>query len=193
MSLKAQNNGVILMSQTLHLYDKLFPNLKKLYILLRLWGHENNIIQSQPGSHLKNFSFLMLLISFLQTRSKPILPSMQAILVNNEQKIIECQINNENVDLFDLVAEFFCFLSQSNFVRLSIDPYNGKLSRNVSLQPMFIKNPFDPDNPNIVRNMVTKSVIKIKNVASASLDSYKKDDLSSLFNVTHNINVPDFD
>lgn len=181
MSLTAQNNGVILMSQALYSYNELFPILRKLYVVLRLWGHNVNVIRTQPGNHLKNFTFLMLLISFMQNRHQALLPSMKAIFNNDLAQIDEYQENNQQVDLFELIPEFFEYLTQANFLRNAIDLYEGKLSRNVGAQPMFIKNPFDPENPNMTKNMLTKNVIMLKRVAMSSLKIYERHDLSTLF------------
>ena len=187
MSLKAQNNGVILMTQALYSYNELFPMLRKLYVVLRLWGHHANIIQTQPGTFLKNFTFLMLIISFMQNRSQPLLPSMEAIFSNDLGRIDECQENSEHADLFDLIPEFFEFLAQANFLRNGIDLYHGRMERNVSAQPMFIRNPFNAENLNMTKNMLTRSVIHVKKSAVESLKTYDRRDLETLFNHSHSV------
>ena len=192
ISLNSTNNGVILMSQILYSYSKLYPLLQKLYVILRLWATENSVVNhKQPSNHLKNFTLLMLIISYLQNRKQPLLPSMQSILINNEQAINECLINNTTVDLFDLIPEFFEFVSNCNFSRINIDLYNGRLARNLSSQAMFIKNPFDIYNSNMSKNMIPKTVINLKKVAANSLNAYDKSNLTSLFNVNQ-IRVPIF-
>lgn len=190
MSLKAQSNGVILMSQALHSYNELFPTLRQLYVVLRLWGHDAGLIKASPSNNLKNFTFLMLLISFMQTRHSPLLPSMEALFLNDQPAISQCQANNEQADVFGLIAEFFDYLAQTNFLRDSIDLYRGKLSRNVSSKPMFIMNPFDPENPNMTKNIQTKNMIIIKKSALASLKVYDERDLSTLF---RGVKVPALD
>lgn len=192
MSLKAQNNGVILMSQALYSFNELTPLLRQLYVVLRLWGHQANLIKSkQPCNHLKNFTFLMLLISFLQQHRSPLLPSMEALFCNDESAISQCRANSQQTDVFELIPEFFQYLAQANFLRHGIDLYQGKLIRNVSAQPMFIRNPFDPDNLNMTKNMLTKNVIQIKKSAVASLKVYNPNDLSTLFN--DRFRIPDLD
>lgn len=191
MTLKSQNNGVLLMTQTLYTYCNLFPNLRKLYVVLRLWASQAGIIQhQQPSTSLKNFTFLMLLINFLQNHSNQLLPSMHAILTGDQASIEKCLKNNQNLNLVEVIPEFFKFLILTDFQRNGLDVYNGKFTRNFSLQPMFIKNPFDIEVMNMARNMIRKSVTQFKNQTKPYEKAFDPTDLSRLYN-QNKITIPD--
>lgn len=191
MALSAKSNGVILMCQTLYSYCKLFPNLRKLFVLLRIWATECQLIKPQPSSALKNFTFLMLLIYFLQnTKPLPILPSMHEILTTDQDCLNEYIEANNSVNLFELIPEFLDFLIKTDFNRYSIDLYENKRSRNLNHDPIFIKNPFEMEYPNMAKNMTSRSVIDLKQTCKGVLSNYKPHDLSSLFNLK--IQIPDF-
>ena len=67
------------MSEILYDYGQVDHRMQTLVFVLRHWARINQITYSSPGTWISNFSLTLMVIFFLQTRSIPVLPSIQTL------------------------------------------------------------------------------------------------------------------
>lgn len=63
----------------LSVWDKQLHRIPPLVFTIRHWARCSGVTHSNPGHWLSNFMLTMLIVHFLQTRPKPVLPSLKSL------------------------------------------------------------------------------------------------------------------
>ncbi len=62
-------------SELLYIYGQLDPRVRPLVFMIRHWARYQSITSPNPGYWITNFPLTLLVVYFLQSRPKPIVPS----------------------------------------------------------------------------------------------------------------------
>ncbi|XP_070545912.1 poly(A) RNA polymerase, mitochondrial-like [Ptychodera flava] len=165
----SSNNRIATKStELLYLYGNHDPRVRPLVFTIRHWARVNSITSGVPGPWITNFGLTLLVIYFLQTRAKPVVPTVNYLrdvsdeedhlLVENVDCTIASDLNrlapsqNEQ-SLEELLYEFFEFCAKFNFQKFALSLRHGeKFSKPESGNPLYIENPFETEL-NITRNV----------------------------------------
>ncbi|XP_036098381.1 poly(A) RNA polymerase, mitochondrial isoform X2 [Molossus molossus] len=153
------NNRIALKSsELLYIYGALDSRVRALVFSIRCWARAHSLTSSVPGAWITNFSLTMMVIFFLQTRSPPILPTLDYLktLADAEDKCIieghNCTFigdlngikpsrNTETLEL--LLKEFFEYFGNFAFNKNSINIRQGREQNKPEPSPLHIQNPFE--------------------------------------------------
>lgn len=142
------------MSEIFYTFGELDERVRPLVFFIRAWAREFDIIQSYPSQGLSNFMLTCMVIFFLQTRSKPILPPSDTF-VNRKGTSIEpsskyidksaLNFQSENTStVSELVAEFLDYYSSKfNYSTDAISMTNGAIRANIASDSIYIYNPLE--------------------------------------------------
>ncbi|KAK2503457.1 hypothetical protein MC885_013769 [Smutsia gigantea] len=177
------NNRIALKSsELLYIYGALDSRVRALVFSVRCWARAHSLTSSIPGAWITNFSLTMLVIFFLQTRSPPILPTLDYLktLADAEDKCIieghNCTFihdlnrikpseNTETLEL--LLKEFFEYFGNFTFNKNSINIRQGKEQNKPESSPLHIQNPFET-SLNISKNVSQSQLQKFVDLARES-------------------------
>lgn len=67
------------MSELLYLYGEFDSRVRPLVFTILKWAKHNGLTHESPGRWVTNFSLILMVVFFLQTRPKPLLPSMKQL------------------------------------------------------------------------------------------------------------------
>lgn len=150
----------------LQLYSKLDPRVAPLMTVLRRWAKTNDYIGIQPS--FSSYTFSLMVIFFLQTRSPPVLPSVNALRskphVKNIVDGIDCSFCSD-VSKIDrsknrqssetLLLDFFSYYKDFDFFEHVLSPLTGRCEPKRKFEEMktedgkfkpnhmYIQDPFD--------------------------------------------------
>ncbi|KAG5268272.1 hypothetical protein AALO_G00210680 [Alosa alosa] len=139
--LTANNRVAMKSSELLWLLSRLDERVRCLVFVVRCWARVHGLTSSIPGAWISNFSLSMLVVFFLQTRSTPILPTLdqlrdlaspadKCVIEGNDCTIVsdlsKIQLEANTESLETLLQEFFEFYSTFAFNRMSINIKKGK-------------------------------------------------------------------
>lgn len=152
------------MSEIFHTFGELDERVRPLVFFVRTWAKEYDIIQPYPSLSLSNFMLTCMVIFFLQTRPKPILPPSDAF-IKSKDALIEpalkyltdtttvMNFKSENTDsLSELVVQFFEFYSKFQYNTDAISITNGTIRANIAADSIYIYNPLE-SGVNVCRNV----------------------------------------
>lgn len=66
-------------SELLYLYGKLDRRVRAMVLSLRCWARVHGLTSTIPGAWLTNFSLTVMVVFFLQSRSPPMLPTLDQL------------------------------------------------------------------------------------------------------------------
>ncbi|GAB6019140.1 hypothetical protein CHUAL_000759 [Chamberlinius hualienensis] len=69
----------VYMSELLYLYAEFDKRLQPLVFTILKWARQNGLTHESPGKWITNFSLILMVIFFFQTRQRPILPSIGSL------------------------------------------------------------------------------------------------------------------
>lgn len=150
------------MSEIFHTFGELDERVRPLVFFIRTWAREFEIIQPYPSLSLSNFMLTCMVIFFLQTRPKPILPPSDTFVtrkgtsneslnyITNGKSMSNFQSENTST-LSELLADFFEYYSKFNYTTDAISMTNGAIRANIASDSIYIYNPLD-SGVNISRN-----------------------------------------
>ncbi|XP_036768153.2 poly(A) RNA polymerase, mitochondrial isoform X2 [Manis pentadactyla] len=177
------NNRIALKSsELLYIYGALDSRVRALVFSVRCWARIHSLTSSIPGAWITNFSLTMMVIFFLQTRSPPILPTLDYLktLADAEDKCVieghNCTFihdlnrikpseNTETLEL--LLKEFFEYFGNFTFNKNSINIRQGKEQNKPESSPLHIQNPFET-SLNISKNVSQSQLQKFVDLARES-------------------------
>lgn len=152
------------MSEIVHTFGELDERVRPLVFFIRTWAREFDIIQPYPSLGLSNFMLTCMVIFFLQTRAKPILPPSDTF-VNRNTSSIESSLKfltdqtsvlnfqSENTStLHELLIEFFDYYSNFKYSSDAISMTNGAIRANIAADSIYIYNPLE-SGVNVSRNI----------------------------------------
>ncbi|XP_010640320.1 poly(A) RNA polymerase, mitochondrial isoform X2 [Fukomys damarensis] len=165
--LTANNRIALKSSELLYIYGTMDWRVRALVFGVRCWARVHSLTSGIPGAWITNFSLTAMVIFFLQIRSPPILPSLDALktLAGTEDKCIiegnNCTFirdlnkikpseNTETVEL--LLKEFFEYFGNFAFNKNSISIRQGREQNKPDSSPLHIQNPFET-SLNISKNI----------------------------------------
>ncbi|XP_068438018.1 poly(A) RNA polymerase, mitochondrial isoform X2 [Clinocottus analis] len=156
--LTANNRVAMKSTELLYLYGELDPRVRHLVFTVRCWARAHGVTSSIPGAWITNFSLTIMVMFFLQTRSPPIIPTLdhlrdlagpadKSVIEGNDCTFvsdfskIRLQSNTQTQE--KLLWEFFEFYSTFAFNSMSISIRKGKEQGKPELAPLHIQNPFE--------------------------------------------------
>ncbi len=128
------------------------------------------LVKSQAGIWFTNFQLTALVIYFLQT--KQIVPPMSVIMKKTANNI---ELNREEIDLIELLRQFFHFLLTIEYNTKGISILNAKIISKPDYSALYIENPIEQDL-NICKNVAGSEVSKLLMAAHLSLEVMKQED-----------------
>ncbi|XP_047424847.1 poly(A) RNA polymerase, mitochondrial [Mugil cephalus] len=165
--LTANNRVAMKSTELLYLYGVLDPRVRSLVFTVRCWARAHSITSSIPGAWITNFSLTVMVLFFLQTRSPPIIPTVNDLrnlagpadkcaiegndctMVSDLSKI---RLQNNTDTQEQLLREFFDFYSTFAFSTMSINIRKGKAQNKPEVFPLHIQNPFE-NSLNVSKNV----------------------------------------
>ncbi|XP_029385079.1 poly(A) RNA polymerase, mitochondrial [Echeneis naucrates] len=170
------NNRVAMKStELLYLYGELDPRVRSLVFTVRCWARAHGVTSSIPGAWITNFSLTIMVLFFLQTRSPPLIPTLdhlrnlaspadKSVIEGNDCTFVsnfsKIQLHSNIETLEQLLYRFFEFYASFPFSRMSINIRKGKEQNKPEVAPLHIQNPFET------------SLNVSKNVNAAQLDRF---------------------
>ncbi|KAK3591389.1 hypothetical protein CHS0354_005309 [Potamilus streckersoni] len=177
------------MTELLCTYGELDARFRPLIYAVKMWAHECGVtVVQRPSPYPSNFTLIMLVIFFLQTRKNPILPSINKlcnlagkednlVIIQDDKRICtdpkKIKMRKNTQDLGDLFVKFFEFYSTFDFQNNSISVISGKSCPKVELDefsPMQIENPFESDH-NVSKNV---DPLRLKKLQQAFIEALEK-------------------
>ncbi|XP_071825826.1 poly(A) RNA polymerase, mitochondrial-like isoform X2 [Apostichopus japonicus] len=159
--LTGDNSLALKSSELLYIYGQLDPRVRPLIFLVRYWARFHGITSVNPGYWITNFPLTLLVLYFLQTRSPPVVVTMNQLsrlaedtesepmsgmgctLVSDLNKVPP-SANEENLE--QLLREFFQFLCSFSFQRQGVSVRRGEPFPNIDENvPLHIENPLETD------------------------------------------------
>ncbi|XP_051871545.1 poly(A) RNA polymerase, mitochondrial [Pristis pectinata] len=155
--LTANNRIAMRSTELLYVYSNIDPRVRALVFGIRCWARVQGITSSIPGAWITNFSLTMMVLFLLQKRNPPIIPTLDQLKDQAEEKdkhIIEshdCTFvsdikmkpsqNTETLE--ELLQGFFEFYGSFAFSKMSINIRKGKEQNKPEASPLHIQNPFE--------------------------------------------------
>lgn len=175
------------MSEILYTFGKIDVRVRPLVFYIRAWAKEFDIIQSYPSFGVSNFMLTCLVIAFLQTIQKPILPPSDDFILLHEvddaihvTDVSKLNFKTENTStLAELVLEFFDFYSSFNFNKDALSISAGRIKANISSDSMFVYNPLDI-SLNVTRNVSDLERNQFVEKCKISRDVLAKDSIDAV-------------
>lgn len=150
------------MSEIFHTFGELDERVRPLVFFIRTWAKEFGIIQPYPSLSLSNFMLTCMVIFFLQTLPKPILPPSDSFVkqydTKAELKFITdgktvTNYTTENTDtLSELIVQFFEYYLKFNYSNDAISITSGAIKANIGSDSIYIYNPLE-SGVNVCRNL----------------------------------------
>jgi poly(A) RNA polymerase, mitochondrial len=189
----------IYMSELLYIFGELDERVRPLMFSIRKWASTTGVTNPIPGRWISNFQLSCLVLFFLQTLQKPILPSLKLLKsLAREEDVRISEDNNDctflrdlnelkferrnNENLLNLLKQFFEYYAQFDFGTCGISLIEGtqvtKLDR--AATSLLIINPFEPElnvSKNVSYEEIEKFQFEAKNAAWI-LESYDDDKCS---------------
>lgn len=161
VDLSMSNLTGVYMSELLYLYGEIDDRVRPLTFCIRKWARVTGLTNASPGRWISNFSLTMLVLFFLQSLKKPILPSLNHLVASataDDVRFAEDSINctflrdlkklkfqQKNEDkLSYLLLQFFEFYSQFDFGDRAASLLEGNPTLKSDHAAMWIVNPFEP-------------------------------------------------
>ncbi|XP_017390923.1 poly(A) RNA polymerase, mitochondrial isoform X2 [Cebus imitator] len=158
--LTTNNRIALTSSELLYIYGALDSRVRALVFTVRYWARAHSLTSSIPGAWITNFSLTMMVIFFLQTRSPPILPTLDSL-----QTLAEL-----------LLKEFFEYFGNFAFNKNSINIRQGREQNKPDSSPLYIQNPFET-SLNISKNVSQSQLQKFVDLAQESTWILQQEDL----------------
>ncbi|XP_032126182.1 poly(A) RNA polymerase, mitochondrial isoform X2 [Sapajus apella] len=158
--LTTNNRIALTSSELLYIYGALDSRVRALVFTVRYWARAHSLTSSIPGAWITNFSLTMMVIFFLQTRSPPILPTLDCL-----QTLAEL-----------LLKEFFEYFGNFAFNKNSINIRQGREQNKPDSSPLYIQNPFET-SLNISKNVSQSQLQKFVDLAQESAWILQQEDL----------------
>ncbi|XP_071788182.1 poly(A) RNA polymerase, mitochondrial-like [Asterias amurensis] len=159
--LTGDNRIALKSSELLYIYGHLDPRVRPLVFMIRHWARYQSITSSNPGYWITNFPLTLLVVYFLQSRPKPIVPSfdyLQSLAVDSDRCMIDgmdCTIPSDLTTVVpsentqtsaELLHEFFKFCTSFDFEGNSVSVRSGTSSPKQDPSfPLHMQNPFEPE------------------------------------------------
>lgn len=153
------------MSEIFHTFGELDERVRPLVFFIRAWAKEYGIIQPYPSLSLSNFMLTCMVIFFLQTLPKPILPPSDSFVQRSDTLMESSTLKfitdgktmtnfkTENTDtLSELVVQFFEYYLKFNYNSDAISITNGAIKANIASDSIYIYNPLE-SGVNVCRNL----------------------------------------
>lgn len=167
------------MSELLYLYSEIDERVKPLVFCIRKWASSIGLTNSSaPGRWITNFPLTVLILFFLQSLPKPVLPPFKLLVKSATPKdirvtddAINCTFlrdlnrldfktsNDDSLQI--LLMQFFEFYSKFNFAENGISIIEGKPITKVDYSAMWITNPLET-HLNVSKNLSHEELEKFK-------------------------------
>lgn len=161
VDLSMSNLTGLYMSELLYLFGEIDDRVRPLTSIIRKWAQVCGLTNPSPGPWITNFSLTCLVLFFLQTLNKPILPSMKQLVKEASEddiRVTDDSINctflrdikklkfqtDNNDKLSFLLKQFFEFYSQFDFKNRAVSLIEGTSTIKPEHSAMWIMNPFEP-------------------------------------------------
>lgn len=178
VDLSMSNMTGVHMSELLYIYGEIDDRVRPLTSCIRMWAKASGLTNASPGRWISNFSLTCLVMFFLQSLKKPILPSLKHLMKSAEKSDIRIAENNinctflrdlkrlkfqqENDDsLSYLLLLFFEFYSQFDFSNRAVSLVEGRSTTKPDHSAMWIANPFEPLT-NVSKNVSQEELERFK-------------------------------
>ncbi|XP_012679578.2 poly(A) RNA polymerase, mitochondrial [Clupea harengus] len=173
--LTANNRVAMKSSELLWLLSRLDERVRCLVFMVRCWARAHGLTSSIPGAWITNFSLSTLVVFFLQTRSPPILPTLEqlrelaspadkCVIEGNDCTMVsdlsKIQLKPNTEPMETLLQEFFEFYSTFAFNRMSINIRKGMHQHKPEAAPLHIQNPFEAGH-NVSKNVNTTQLERL--------------------------------
>lgn len=152
------------MSEIFYTFGELDERVRPLVFFIRTWAKQFDIIQPFPSLSLSNFMLTCMVIFFLQSVPKPILPpsddfvnrnntSIESSLkyITNGTKLLDSWKSENTSTLSELVVQFFDYYSKFNYNTDAVSITNGAIRANIAADSIYIHNPLE-NGVNVSRN-----------------------------------------
>ncbi|KRZ33416.1 Nicotinamide mononucleotide adenylyltransferase 1 [Trichinella pseudospiralis] len=163
------------------LFGKMNAHFKPLLFAVRYWAKQIGLTRPHPGPYITNFHIICLVTFFLQSRTPPLLPSIDKLLKNDFQmnEWIKDHVYSKTKTV-ELLVEFFNFYSKNvNCEICELNLRTATVKSKPSSSLLVIWNPFE-EGHNICKNLneeeFQRFLLAIKEAANiAESMKYKKD------------------
>lgn len=161
------------MSELLYMFTQIDDRVSPLVSTIRRWAQTSGVTNASPGYWISNFSLTCLVIFYLQQLTKPILPTINALIEQARPHDIriadedglqctflrdlnELKFTKENTDSLDqLLIGFFEFYAQMDFSERAISLNDAKLHPKPEHSAVYVVNPLEPIL-NVTKNISTE-------------------------------------
>lgn len=148
------------MSEIMYTFGEIDDRVRPLVFFIRGWAKAFDVTPTSPNLGVSNFMLTTLVIFFLQTLPKPILPpsnafvsllsSFEGLHITNISKL---NFKSENTSsLADLFVEFLEFYITFNYDKNGASITTGSIKPNKTSDSMYVYNPLEED-VNVCRNL----------------------------------------
>lgn len=181
------NMSAVYMTEILFYCGELDPRIRPLIYTIKKWARNAGITFKDPGPSLTNFSLILLVLFFLQSRPVPILPPLYRLVSvpdpddyrasavkyvhernsSNLKSVFTGQRNTESLDV--LLQEFCRFLATFPFKEQRISIIGAVSNPNRGGYPVWIDYPMN-ESKNVAKNVSSE---EMKNLREAALTALK--------------------
>lgn len=178
VDLSMSNLTGMYMSELLYLFGEIDERVRPLTSCIRKWAMVCGLTNPSPGRWISNFSLSCLVLFFLQSLKKPILPNLKYLVKSARKEDIRIADDNinctflrdltnlnleraNNDSLSYLLIQFFEFYSQFEFSNQAISLIEGAPLMKPDHSAMWIVNPFEPLT-NVSKNVSLEELERFK-------------------------------
>lgn len=148
------------MSEILYTFGELDERVRPLLFYIRGWAKSFDVIATFPQMGVSNFMLTTLVIFFLQTLPKPILPPSDAFANLSDSfdsiyltDISKLNFKSENTSsLAELLVQFFDYYVAFNYAKNGASITTGSIKANIAADSIFVYNPLE-HGVNVCRNL----------------------------------------
>lgn len=146
------------MSELFYNFGQIDERVREIIFTVRRWAQIVGLTNPSPGRWITNFSLSSLVIFFLQQLQDPLLPPINNFKILSGSSSSDSGVNdatfvaNNNINLGELLLQFFEFYSSFDFSNRAISMNEGRTVNKPDHSAMYIINPFDKTH-NVSKNV----------------------------------------
>ncbi|KAF4525477.1 hypothetical protein B566_EDAN004889 [Ephemera danica] len=175
--LSMTNMTAVHMSELLYILGETDQRVRPLVFCVRRWAQAVGLTNPTPGRWVTNFSLSLLTLFYLQTCSKPVIPSLGTLIQlagEKDRRItaegVNCTflrelsnlaLSGNQESLEELFRGFFEFYSQFDFASRGISLVTGKNLLKPDHSPLFIENPLER-SLNVSKNVSAEETLRLQ-------------------------------
>ncbi|KAL5010833.1 hypothetical protein ScPMuIL_013138 [Solemya velum] len=180
-----KNPSASQMSELLYFFGEIDDRVRPLVATVKEWAHAKNLTRSNPGPWPSNFTLIMMVLFFLQSRRQPILPTFNHLhrLAGQDERIVIDGINfsfttnlsrlpvtQNDEGLGELLMEFFNFYTTFDFTKYALSLNDGSATSKPDSAPLYIPNLFELGH-NVSRNINDSHLLGLRHGMEAAVYS----------------------